>query len=117
MVSYEVIRFGVERPDTEPPTIEITEPVALRNARSFQLEAADKDKENSLRLAGIARDNVGVTVLEVNNQRVRTMATQHNGKPALRFEYLIDLSPPPAGGQGGGNLRANGRWAPHVFAR
>ena len=49
------------------------------------------DGANQINLVGIATDNVGVTQLAVNEQRVRTFRTQHNGKPALRFEYPIDL--------------------------
>ncbi|MBI1924628.1 SUMF1/EgtB/PvdO family nonheme iron enzyme [Candidatus Poribacteria bacterium] len=75
--------------DTERPVITILEPEALRNSRSFTVEPTGNRRP--VNLVGVASDNRGVTALEINRQRVSTTATEYSGKPALRFEYLIDM--------------------------
>ena len=76
--------------DTESPEIIILEPEDWGASRSVTVKpTVSNDRIN---LVGIASDNIGVTQLEINRQqRIRRSVTQYNGKPALRFEYPIDM--------------------------
>ena len=87
-------KLGIHRPDTEKPTIEITEPAGLRNAKSFQVEAQGvgaglNPAPISLRLSGIARDNVGVTRVTVNGRAAQTTAMERG---TVQFETTLNLN-------------------------